>query len=157
MNSSKKFFIVLSLLASVALLSTPLQAQEWTEAQKAVWKNVETYWALGAAQDLEGLMAYFHADYLGWDDQNALPSNKASTRKWFEHYLKTTKTLVQEIKPVGIKIHGNIAIVHYYYSEIIKDAEGKEHSHSGRWTDILMKQGDKWVMIGDHGGQTSER
>jgi hypothetical protein len=26
----------------------------------------------------------------------------------------------------------------------------------GRWTDILMKQGDKWVMIGDHGGRTSK-
>lgn len=51
MNSNKKAFVVLSLLASVALLSTPLQAQEWTEAQKAVWKNVEIYWALGAAQD----------------------------------------------------------------------------------------------------------
>ncbi len=22
----------------------------------------------------------------------------------------------------------------------------------GRWTDLLKKQGDKWVMIGDHGG-----
>lgn len=155
MKSCKKLFIILSLLASVALLSMPLQAQEWSEAQKAVWKNVETYWALGAAQDLEGVMAYFHTDYLGWNDQDALPGDKTSTRKWFEHRLKTTKTLVQEIKPVGIKIHGNIAIVHYYFSTIIKDAEGKEKSTSGRWTDILIKQGDKWVMIGDHVGQTS--
>jgi ketosteroid isomerase-like protein len=155
MKSRKKLFVALSLLASVALLSTPLRAQEWTEAQKAVWKNVETYWALGAAQDLEGVMAYFHTDYLGWDVQNALPSDKASTKKWFEHQFNTTKTLVQEIKPVGIKIHGNIAIVHYYFSTVIKDAEGKEKSASGRWTDILIKQGDKWVLIGDHGGQTS--
>ena len=155
MNSSKKLFIVLSLLASVTLLSMPLQAQEWTETQKAVWKNVETYWALGATQDLEGVMAYFHTDYHGWNDQDALPGDKASTRKWFEHRMKTTKTLVQEIKPVGIKIHGNIAIVHYYFSTVIKDAEGKEKSASGRWTDILMKQGDMWVIISDHGGQRS--
>lgn len=23
---------------------------------------------------------------------------------------------------------------------------------SGRWTDILLKQGNKWVITGDHGG-----
>lgn len=49
-------------------------------------------------------------------------------------------------------MYGNIAFVHYYYDQVVKDAEGKEKSESGRWTDILMKQGDKWVMIGDHGG-----
>lgn len=49
-----------------------------------------------------------------------------------------------------------LAYVHYYYSYLYKDAEGKEKSSFGRWTDILMKQGDKWVMIGDHGRRTSK-
>lgn len=57
-----------------------------------------------------------------------------------------------EINPVAIKIHGNVAIVHYYYLRVRKDAEGKEELEQGRWTDILMKQKDKWVLIGDHGG-----
>jgi len=46
--------------------------------------------------------------------------------------------------------------VHYYYTYLYKDVEGKQKTSQGRWTDILMKQGNKWVMIGDHGGQTSK-
>ena len=26
----------------------------------------------------------------------------------------------------------------------------------GCWKDILMKKGNKWVMVGDHGGKTSK-
>ena len=63
--------------------------------------------------------------------------------------------MVQEIKPVGINIHDNVAIVQYYYSRILSDVEGKEKTISGRWTDVLMKQEDKWVMIGDHGGASA--
>jgi len=156
MKHSMNSRVVFAVLWLIMTASMPLFAQEWSAAQKDVWKNVEAYWALYAAGDVEGYMTYVHTDYLGWSYQNALPSDKASTRKWVEHDLKTTKTLVSEIKPVAIKIHGNIAFVHYYFSMIIKDAEGKDKNISGRWTDILMKQGEKWVMIGDHGGQTSK-
>jgi hypothetical protein len=38
---------------------------------------------------------------------------------------------------------------------MFKDVEGKENNESGRWTDILLKQGDKWVMIGDSGGSSA--
>ncbi len=38
------------------------------------------------------------------------------------------------------------------YSEAKETQDGKKSSESGRWTDILLKQGTKWVMIGDHGG-----
>jgi len=82
--------------------------------------------------------------------------DKAAVRKFVEYEFKTSKTVLSDIRPVGIGIFGDIAIVDYYYVPIYKDAEGKEKSSSGRWTDILMKQGDKWVMIGDHGGRTSK-
>ncbi len=140
----------LTLLTSVQLLG-----QEWSEKQKEVWKNVETYWDLDAKRDLEGFMSYFHSDYSGWFNLDALPNSKATVRKFVSHDFQTTQILVQEIKPVAIKIHGNIAIVHYYYSRVVKDAEGKEKNRNGRWTDILMKEGDKWVLIGDHGGPSS--
>ena len=112
--------------------------------------------AAADAGNVEGFMAYVHDDYLGWNIGSALPDNKAAVRKFVEYAFKTSKTLVSSIKPVGIGIFGNVAYAHYYYSVIYKDAEGKEKSESGRWTDILMKQGDKWVMIGDHGGRTSK-
>ena len=148
----KSIIIVLCL---TLLTSAQLFGQEWSEEQKEVWKNVETYSDLSAKRDLEGFMGYFHDDYSGWNNQNALPANKASRRKFISHYFETTTVLVYDLQPVGINIHDNVAIVHYYYSVVFKDVEGKEKEGSGRWTDILIKQGDKWVMIGDHGGSSA--
>ena len=142
---------VLMLLPSYYLLS-----QEWSAAQKEVWKNVEAYNALADAGNVEGFMAYVHNDYLGWNYQSGLPMDKASMRKFVEYDFKTSKTILSNIKPAGIGVFGNFAYVHYYFTILYKDAEGKEKSSSGRWTDILMKQGDKWIMVGDHGGRTSK-
>lgn len=147
---------VLAVVCFTLLISMPLCAQEWSPAQKEVWKNVEAYNALYAQRDFEGFVAYIHPDYRGWDYESALPDDKASTRKFMEHSFKTTKTLVYDIKPVAIQIYGNVAFVHHYYTELYKDVEGKQKNSSGRWTDILLKQGDKWLIIGDHGGQTSK-
>ncbi len=154
----KRFTSVLSALVAVLLLaSMQVFAQEWSAAQMEVWKNVETYNSLGMQKNLEGFLEYFHADYCGWEYGDPLPTNKADVRKYLEHSgWKTRMILISDIKPVAIKIHGNVAIVHYYYTVTQKDAEGKEKSSSGRWTDILIKQGNKWLMIGDHGGQTSK-
>ncbi len=142
-------------LCLTLFISVQLSAQEWSDKQKEVWKSVEAYTDMANKGDLEGFMSYFHSDYSGWSVNDALPSNKKQVTKWIAHNFQTRKILVSDIKPVAIKIHGNVAIVHYYWSRLRKDAEGKERNSSGRWTDILMKQGDKWVLIGDSGGRTS--
>jgi ketosteroid isomerase-like protein len=148
----------LCLLVAILLLlpSGALFCQEWSAAQLEVWKDVEAYNALADAGNVEGFMAYVHDNYRGWNYASALPSTKADVRKYVEYDFKTSKTILSTIKPVAIGVFGNCAYVHYYYSFLYKDAEGKEKSMAGRWTDILMKQGDKWVMIGDHGGRTSK-
>lgn len=146
------------LCAVTLLLLLPcslLLAQEWSAAQKEVWKNVEAYNAMADAGNIDGFMAYVHNDYLGWSNESALPNDRAAVKKFIDYEFKNSKTVLSSIKPVGIGIFGNVAYVHYYYTVVYKDSEGKEKYESGRWTDILMKQGDKWVMIGDHGGRTS--
>ena len=149
--------LVISFAAGLMMFaSTALFAQEWSAPQKEVWKNVEAYWAQDAAGNTEGFLAYFHADYMGWDSGRAVPGGKDAARKFITHGHKTSKTLVYDIQPVAIKIHGNVAFAHYHYVQIAKDEAGKAKETSGRWTDILMKQGDKWVLIGDHGGRTSK-
>ena len=149
-------FAVFCAASLLMFTASPLLAQEWSAPQKEVWKNVEAYWALDAAGNTEGFLSYFHTDYMGWDNGRAVPGGKDVARKFITHGHKTSKTLVYDVQPVGIKIHGNVAFAHYHYVQITKDEAGKEKESAGRWTDILMKQGDKWVMIGDHGGRTSK-
>lgn len=149
---------IAALCASSLMLfaSMPSFAQEWSAPQKEVWKNVEAYWALDAAGNTDAFMGYFHADYMGWSTANAMPSSKEAARKFIAYQHKVSKTLVYDLQPVAIKIHGNVAFAHYHYTQVVKDATGKDKETSGRWTDILTKQGDKWVLIGDNGGRTSK-
>jgi ketosteroid isomerase-like protein len=130
-----------------------LNAQEWSPAQKDVWKNVNDYWAQMAKGDVSGFMEYFHPDYSGWENGEKLPSNKEETRKWITYGFQGVKIPLYEIKPLSIKIYGDVAFVHYYYTTVKEMPDGKKKVETGRWTDILLKQGNKWVLIGDHGGE----
>ena len=135
--------------------SNKLDAQEWSAAQQEVWKNVNDYWALMAKGDLNGFLEYFHTDYLGWEDNSPLPSTKQDVQKWMQIEMTGNKVLAYDIKPVGIKVHGDFAFADYYYS-LLTEMDGKKKSEEGRWTDILMKQGGKWLIIGDNGGESKK-
>ncbi|MGD9486434.1 MAG: DUF4440 domain-containing protein [Calditrichaceae bacterium] len=153
----KKFTIISAFFLMITFIlidSAPVRAQEWSAAQKEVWKNVETYWQMSAKRDLPGFLSYFHNDYSGWYNKSAMPSGKASLEKWVAPSFATSKIITYDIHPLAIKIFGNVAFVHYYYMEMSEDKEGKRKSEQGRWTDILMKQNARWVLIGDHGGDS---
>ena len=137
----------------VVLAAAPLRAQEWSAAQKDVWKSVEAYWAFDLTGDVEGFMGYVDPSYMGWSYESPVPMDKAAMKKFMVLDFQMTKTLAYDIKPVAIQVHGNFAFADYYYVNVSKNAEGKTEEHKGRWTDILMKQGDRWVLIGDHGGE----
>lgn len=146
-----------ALVTGITLLATlPMFGQEWSAAQQEVWKNVQAYTALVDKGDVEAFGEYFHEDFSGWAVGSVLPSNKAERMKLVRHFLPKRKTVLSEIKPVAIKVHGNVAVVHYYYMDVSVGDDGEEEVTQGRWTDILMKQGDKWIMIADHGGPSSD-
>jgi hypothetical protein len=65
---------------------------------------------------------------------------------------EVAETLLHDVDPVAIRVHGTVAIVHYYYSRTYVDMSGERHGDTGRWTDILIRQGDRWLMVADHGG-----
>jgi ketosteroid isomerase-like protein len=149
-----KIMLFIALFFGLGLSS--VFAQEWSPAQKEVWKNVNDYWALMAKGDLNGFFEYFHQDYVGWDNGDVLPSSKEESKKMFTFFYSGVKVPFYEIKPLAIKIYGDFAFVHYLYVMYMETPDGKKKSEKGRWTDILTKQGNKWVMIGDHGGRTSK-
>jgi ketosteroid isomerase-like protein len=154
MNRPLRIFVVMAVVGFIAFGSAPLFAQEWSKAQKEVWDTIKKAWELSAKRDLDGFMNMLDDDYSGWYYESATPGSKESARKWGEYYYKKSKILVYDIKPVAIKVHDKFAFVHYYYTEVYEDSEGKEKFSQGRWTDILKKEKDKWLLIGDHGGET---
>lgn len=144
-----------AVILSLALaLTCPILArgQQWSPAQQEAWGTVEAYWQCFAAGDAECFLTYLHDDFSGWTHTHALPRDKEDMSQYLPLGFETSETLIHDIDPVGIKVHGDFAIVHYYYSRTFVDGSGARHSDTGRWTDILKRQGDRWVMIADHGG-----
>lgn len=149
--------IVLSGMVFILLINVNTGlSQEWSKEQQMVWKNVEAYWKLYGDGNLEGFLGYMHDGYLGWNVGTPLPSGKADAAKWMKHFWAKRKVTIYDVNPVGIAVFGDVAIVHYYYTMMVADEEGKEKNMSGNWTDVLLKQGDKWLLIGDHGGNQDD-
>lgn len=131
-------------------------AQQWSAEQLDVWKSVQTYNELARKGDVNGFLSYFDDSFVGWPYASDASHTKAIRAEWIKYFLPISTNLVTTITPEAIWVKGDFAFVHYYYSSVDKDKDGKISTTSGRWTDILMKKGDRWVMIGDHGGQTSK-
>ena len=147
-------FVLAGLVFSLLINVNAGISQEWSKEQQMVWKNVEAYWKVASEENLEAYMAYFHEDYLGWNNNTPLPGDKADVKKWMPHWWKKSSVTIYDIEPVGIAVFGDVAVAHYYYTMVVANDEGKERTMEGNWTDVLMKQGDKWVLIADHGGST---
>ena len=144
-------FIILSTFFAISL-----NAQQWTDKQLEVWKSVEAYTDLANKGDVEGFLTYFDESFIGWPYGSDAVHNKQTRAEWIKYFLPITTTVMSTLTPEAIWVKGDFAVVHYYYSDVTKDKDGKTSIDSGRWTDILMKKGDGWIMIGDHGGETSD-
>ena len=143
---TKCIFILLCL---TLLSSSQLFGQEWSAEQKEVLKNMETIFELFANKDLEGGMDYFHDDFITWANVDSLPGNKASLGKNISNTMEKIKNFTYDIKPVAIKIHGNVAIVCYNESVQFNYLDGNVWNQNRRQIDIYMKERDKWVAIGN--------
>ena len=139
-------------LCLCVLFSQEGRCQTWSAEQQEVWQTVESYWQCYAAGDAACFLTYLHDDFSGWTNTNAMPRDKGDMARYLPRGFETTETVLHDVTPVGITVHSNVAVVHYYYTRTFVDRSGAQHGDSGRWTDVLLRQGNRWVMIGDHGG-----
>jgi ketosteroid isomerase-like protein len=152
----KNLLSAITILFVVMLLSGNIFAQQWSAEQQDVWAGVQKYWDVSAKGDVQRFLSYFDDSYVGWSNQSLVPQSKSNTSKWIENDMKNTTTILYTITPLTIWVKGDFAYVHYSYAQLTRSKNSdKTTSSSGIWTDILMKKDGKWVLIGDHGGQTS--
>jgi len=145
----------LCLVVAVLLLlpSAYLMSQEWSAAQKEVWKLEEGFAAAFEKGDLEAVLSYMHPDYRGSGHGSAVPIDKVIFRKNLESFFKNYKVTNFFLQPTAIQIYGNTAIIHYIATTSMKSLEGKEIESQFAYTDIYVKQGDKWLCVADNGNE----
>jgi len=130
-------------------MTPPSARKEWTKTQKDVWKTVENYTAKIMKGEVEGFLKFFHKDYSGWNYLEYDQVKKSDIKKELQN-LPKVEVIDYNIDPVSIQIVNDIAIVHYYYSAKYKNPNGEQKSKTGHYTDILMKEEESWLLVGDH-------
>lgn len=149
MLQTTKIFAII--LFGVLFLSGKNFAQQWSTQQKEVWSTVEKYWEINNSDPLADFK-YYDDSYLNWGYDNEAPVTKEDAIKSRKYFSTKTKNQFNIITPARIWVNGDFAYVHYYFTLVTENSDGKPNTEKGRWTDILMKKNGSWMLVGDHGG-----
>jgi Domain of unknown function (DUF4440) len=144
---------VLSLMAVATLTS----AQTWNAEQQEIWKLEEQQWQMSKDKDLSWIDKMVHPNISYWDVEQPAPQNKASLARWNRYNNSNATVLEQELFPISMTITGNIAVAHYRYSVARENYKKERETVTGRYTDVLVKEGGRWLFIAWAGGDDPKK
>jgi hypothetical protein len=143
---------IIILLSATGSVVAPVFGQTWSDKQLEVWNVIEAQWKASMEKDATWPEKYLHEKLLAWSDERPMPRNKSSMDKWTRYGIENSTTLLQELYPVGIIVHGNTAVAHYFYTEAAEDRKGERKTTHGRYTDVLVKENGTWQFLAWSGG-----
>jgi len=126
---------------------------EAVDDQAAVWSAVEAIWTAQESDDDDWVEDMLSADFMGWPNTSPAPRSKSSVRMWNRFDQEQTKGITHELYPLSIVVHGDVAIVHYLYTNAVQTKDKNTDVSSGRYTDVLVRDDGAWKFISWHGGE----
>ncbi len=140
---------ILAVLAIAVFSPLTAQAQQWTAEQQEVWETLEACWD---AKDLETTMGCIHDDYVAWPMDGGVPLNKVDLRASMEGFFATQEAVWAYRKPLSIDVRGEVSTVIYVVDWVSRYlVSGEETSGTTNWTEVFVKNGDRWQLLADHG------
>ena len=134
-------------------------AQDWTEAQSEVWQVVESYTQASHQRNLESYLSHWHPNFVGWHNGDSRPTTRQEREKGLTYYFKNSKSVEYNLEPLAVMVVADdkAAIVHYKLRNILESAtSGKRSSNLSYWTDYLVNENGRWLLISDHGGSVPQ-
>ena len=148
-----------AMLAGILLLASGnAMAQEGPagdqalDDQAAVWAAVEALWTAEERGDDKWVEEMLSADFVGWPNSSPAPRSKSSVRMWNKFDQEQTNGIAHELYPLSIVVHGDMAIVHYLYTNAVQTKAKKTDISNGRYTDVLVRDDGAWKFISWPGG-----
>ena len=139
--------------ASAEMVPAPTAVeQQAADDYVAVWSVIEQQWEASQEGDRRWVEELLAADFVGWPKNAPAPRDKGSTRLWNEFGSKQFKGLTHELYGLSTVIHGNMAVVHYLYTNATENNDGETEVVNGRYTDVLVRVDGEWKFIAWHGG-----
>jgi len=132
-------------------------AQTWSPEQQEIWRFEEQQWKMAKEKDLTWIDKMVHSNLNYWDVDQVGPQNKASLSRWNRYTSANATVLEQELFPISVTITGNIAVVQYRYSIARENYKKEREMATGRYTDVLVKEGGRWLFLAWAGGDDPKK
>ena len=108
---------------------------------------------MNAAKDLTWIETMVHPNISFWDVDFPAPQNKASLSRWAKYGSTTDTILEQELFPISVTITDNVAVAQYRYRVASENDKKEREIVTGRYTDVFIKEGNRWLFITWAGGE----
>lgn len=155
---------MLTRIASLAVASLALcafagtvSAQTLSQDQQDVWKLEQQQWKMAAAKDTSWIDTMVHPNMKYWETGAPMPRDKASLKQWSRYDSESGTVLEQEVLPISATITGNVAVVQYYYMIARENYKKERETVTGHYTDVLVKEGGRWMFIAWAGGDDPKK
>jgi ketosteroid isomerase-like protein len=117
-----------------------------------IWALEEAYWRYVYEADVEGYLALWHPDFIGWPCTPGCmhPVRKDAAEAWIWSIREQKLRLSVALHPEGIQDFGGVVVVHYSTPVISVYPDGRatgKHSPY-KFTHTWMRVGSTWQIIG---------
>ena len=92
---------------------------------------------------------------IGYGHESPIPVDRPWLEKWVGFWTQSTKIAICELRPIQIKLHGDIAILQYFIFTVEVNAEGGKRVIR-RYTMTWKKTPERWVVIASHNNLMNE-
>ena len=139
---------VITTFVLIFLVPLSAYAEDWSDEQREVLSFAKSCMT---SRDADALLDCFHDDYVGWAMFH-IPLTKADRQKPLRNGIENFDSEMMLFKPLSVIVRGDMAVISYIVSTKDTDKATDEISYSTqRWTDVLVKEGNRWSYISDHG------
>ena len=129
--------------------------ENWGTTEREVWDCLETHWDHLINKRVDEFIKFIHPDMIGYGHESPIPVDRPWLAKWVGFWTQNTKIAICELRPVQIKLHGDIAILQYLIFTVEVNAEGGKRVIR-RYTMTWKKTPERWVVIASHNNLMNE-
>jgi len=129
----------------------------FADDQQDVWKVEQLQWKLATSKDSSWIETLVHPNLRMWETGAPMPRDKASLQRWARYDNANGTTLEYELMPIATTITGNVAVVQYYYMMGRENYKKERETVTGHYTDVLVKEGGKWLFLTWSGGDDPKK
>ena len=127
-------------------------AQTWSPEQQEIWRLEEQQWRMAAAKDLSWIETMVHPNLNFWQSDQPMPRGRASLARWARYDSTNSTVREQELFPISVTITGNVAVAQYRYQVASENYKKERETVTGRYTDVFIRDGNRWLFMTWAGG-----